>query len=93
EERLRTNLPLRAERVLHRIRETRGGKLYDSRWNVRGRGEGLYADTLEALFDATARKLGLDGAGWEKEPSSTFRRPIRPDPQLTLFTEPDRGPA
>ena len=86
EERLRANLPLRAERVLHRIRETRGGKLYDSRWNVRGRGEGLYADTLESLFDATARKLGLDGGEWEKELKPTFRRPGRPDPQLALFS-------
>jgi DNA repair photolyase len=90
EERLRANLPLRAERVLHRIRETRGGKLYDSRWNVRGRGEGLYADTLSALFDAAVRKFGLDGAEWEKEMRPTFRRPVRPDPQLTLFTAADR---
>jgi DNA repair photolyase len=86
EERLRANLPLRAERVLHRIRETRGGKLYDSRWNVRGRGEGLYADTLASLFEATTRKLGLDGGEWEKGLGSTFRRPVRPDPQLTLFS-------
>src|SRR5581483_10799011 len=35
EERLRANLPLQAERVLHRIRETRGGQLYDARFGVR----------------------------------------------------------
>ena len=46
EERLRAALPERAERVLHRIRETRDGKLYDARFGVRGRGEGEYARTI-----------------------------------------------
>ena len=32
EERIRAALPLRAERILHRIRETRGGALNDSRF-------------------------------------------------------------
>lgn len=59
EERLRTALPLQADRVLHRIRETRGGKLYDSRFGVRGRGEGVYSESIQALFHTTARRLGL----------------------------------
>ncbi len=59
EERLRAALPLRAERVLHRIRETRGGQLYDARFGVRGRGEGVYATAIEALFRGTAARLGL----------------------------------
>jgi len=84
EERLRATLPGRADRVLHRIRETRGGALYDSRFGVRGRGEGLYAETIKSLFETTARSLGIEigyGAG---EPT-TFRRPARPSPQLNLF--------
>jgi DNA repair photolyase len=59
EERLRAALPLQADRVLHRIRETRGGKLYDARFGVRGRGEGVYSDSIQTLFHATARRLGL----------------------------------
>lgn len=59
EDRVRAAMPLAAERVLHRIRETRGGALYDPRFGVRGRGEGPYADTIRALFEATARRLGL----------------------------------
>src|SRR5687768_17836269 len=51
--------PLRADRVLHRIRETRGGELYDSRFNSRMSGEGLYAQTIERLFDTAARKVGM----------------------------------
>ena len=60
EARHRAALPLRAERILHRIRETRGGKLYDARFGVRGRGEGLYAKTIEALFDASRTAAGAE---------------------------------
>jgi len=59
EERLRASLPLQAERVLHRIRETRGGRLYDPRFGVRGRGEGALSASIQTLFHATARRLGL----------------------------------
>jgi DNA repair photolyase len=59
EERLRAGLPLQADRVLHRIRETRGGDLYDARFGIRGRGEGPYAQAIKTLFQSTAAKLGL----------------------------------
>jgi DNA repair photolyase len=65
EERLRAALPLSADRVLHRIRETRGGQLYDPRFGARGRGEGGYALAIEALFRATARRLGFQQHGAE----------------------------
>jgi DNA repair photolyase len=61
EERLRGALPGQAERVLHRIRETRDGALDDSRFGVRGRGEGPIAASIASLFRATARRLGLEG--------------------------------
>jgi DNA repair photolyase len=60
EERLRAALPLSAERVMHRIRETRGGQLYDPRFGVRGRGEGTYALAIRTLFTTTAARLGLN---------------------------------
>jgi DNA repair photolyase len=63
EERLRAALPLSVDRVLHRIRETRGGELYDSRFGARGRGEGNYALAIETLFRATARRLGFRAHG------------------------------
>jgi DNA repair photolyase len=65
EERLRASLPLQADRVLHRIRETRGGELYDPRFGVRGRGEGNYALAIKSLFYATANRLGLRTHGQE----------------------------
>ena len=45
--------------ILHRIRETRGGALYDARFGARGRGEGPYAAAIQQLFTATAARLGL----------------------------------
>jgi hypothetical protein len=41
------------------VRETRGGQLYDSRFGVRGRGEGSYADAIHALFEASATRAGF----------------------------------
>jgi DNA repair photolyase len=81
-ERLRASLPLRADRVLRRIRETQGGKMYDSTYGVRGRGEGPYAEAIAALFEQTARRLGLD-TSWEPPTGpSPF---LRPRGQLPLF--------
>ena len=85
EERLRQVLPLRAERVLARIREARGGKLYDSRWGLRGRGEGQYAEAARALFESTARRVGIATGCIGGDDSTTFRRPDRPGRQLPLL--------
>jgi DNA repair photolyase len=60
EERLRAALPLTVDRVLHRIRETRGGQLYDPRFGKRGRGEGTYAEAIRTLFETTAARLGFE---------------------------------
>ncbi len=77
EVRLREALPLRADRVLNRVREARGGKLYDSRFGVRGRGEGSYAEAARALFDATVKRLGMNEGFHEDADRGTFRRPGR----------------
>jgi DNA repair photolyase len=85
EERLRAKLPLRAERVLHRIRETRGGELSDARFKSRMRGEGLYAQTIAQLFNTAARKVGMRMSSVSEGAPTTFRRPERPSAQLSLF--------
>ena len=82
--RLRESLPLRADRVLNRVRDARGGKLYDSRWGVRGRGEGTYAEAARALFDATVKRLGMNEDFHCDEDAPTFRRPGRGN-QLPLL--------
>ncbi len=49
---LERHFPDRKEKVPGRARAIRGGKLYDLRYHVRGRG-GVYAGQLEALFRVT----------------------------------------
>jgi DNA repair photolyase len=77
EQRMRESLPLRADRVLNRVRDARGGKLYDSRFGVRGRGEGQYAEAARALFDATVKRLGMNEGFQGDDVRETFRRPGR----------------
>ena len=90
EERLRDKMPLAADKVLHRIRETRGGKLYDATWRKRQVGDGEYADMIGNLFRTLKAKLGFDSQSWdddEPEPPTTFRRPGGRRGQLPLFRE------
>jgi DNA repair photolyase len=85
EERVRAALPLRAERILARTREVRGGKLNDPRFGTRKTGEGQYAESIAQLFDRTARRLGLvRNEEARPEEASTFRRPSDKR-QLDLF--------
>jgi DNA repair photolyase len=86
EERLRASLPLAADKVLHRVRETRGGeKLYDPRFHIRGRGQGVYAETIAAMFETACKRLGFGDRNGERAFESKFRRPAAKGGQLSLF--------
>jgi DNA repair photolyase len=78
EQRLREKLPTKAERVLNRIREARGGKLNSSVFGERMRGKGQYWNAQEKLFEVYCRKLGFNehrvGSDRPKI-EHTFRRP------------------
>ena len=63
EEWLQTHRPDRAERVLSLIRQMRGGKLYDSEFGSRMRGEGPLALLLSQRFAAAVKRLGLNRIG------------------------------
>jgi DNA repair photolyase len=76
--------PEKKSRVLNRIRDTRGGALNDTRWGVRQRGQGAYADQIQSLFAAAARKHGLAGSLPELV-ASAFRRPPQAGDQGRLF--------
>jgi DNA repair photolyase len=52
--------PDRAERVLSLIRSTRDGRMNDSQWGRRLRGQGLYAEQVEQTFKIFRKKHGLD---------------------------------
>ena len=78
------HFPDRRERVLHRIRETRSGRISESRFGIRGRGEGEYARQIAALFRAAAKKHGLDRPVAELSVAA-FRRPPAAGDQLNLL--------
>lgn len=78
------NFPDRAERVLHQIESVHGGKLNDSRFGVRMRGEGKIAESIRQLF-AVSRAKYFDGK--KKFPDldySLFEVP-KAEKQLELF--------
>lgn len=75
EGRVREALPLRAEKILARTREMRGGRMNDPRFGARMRGEGNYAESIQRLFQVTARKLGFCEQRRPPGPS-TFERPM-----------------
>src|SRR5213594_1054519 len=74
----------RRARVLGRIRDTRGGRLSDSTFGRRQRGQGEYAEQIAALFAAAAKKHGLDRRLPPLE-TAAFRRPPTPGAQLSLL--------
>jgi DNA repair photolyase len=81
---LHAEYPDRAARVLSLIRQTRGGKLYDSRFGLRGRGEGPYAEMLRKRFAVARTRLGLSPDPPPLD-STRFRVPSRDRAQGSLF--------
>jgi len=56
---LRTHVPERADKILNRMREMHGGRLYEAEFGTRGRGTGPWADQLGAVFRVHRDRLGL----------------------------------
>jgi DNA repair photolyase len=81
---LDAHYPERKNKVLNKIRAIRQGKLNDARWHHRMQGEGLFAETIHAMFALACRKAGLAKRGPELSTAS-FRRP-RETAQLNLFS-------
>jgi len=83
QERLQAELPARAQRILNRIREVRGGKLNSSEFGARMRGTGQYWEMIAQVFKIHCRRLGFNRQRYlEEEKRNTFRRPSL---QGTLF--------
>lgn len=78
EQRLREKLPTKADRVLNRIRDARGGKLNSSVFGERMRGKGQYWNAQEKLFEVYCRRLGFNEHRVDRDThrnTNTFRRP------------------
>jgi DNA repair photolyase len=68
------HFPSKKERVVSRIRELRGGKLYNATFGERMRGEGIFAEQIKLLFTVAARRAGLNQTEI-KLSTAHFRRP------------------
>jgi DNA repair photolyase len=71
---LEQHFPQRAARVMARVRETRGGRDYDSDFSQRGHGTGVWARFLRQRIEKACRRFGLD-ADAVKLDDSKFRPP------------------
>jgi len=75
------NFPDRADKVWHLIEASHDGKVNDSRWGVRMRGEGNYAQLVAQQYARYTHKYGLNAERWELD-CTQFRRPGE---QMRLF--------
>ena len=78
---LEEHFPDRKDKVLNRVRDLRGGKLYDAKWGLRGKGEGIFAEQIAALFDVATRRYGFNEEDRELSIEHFRRRSL----QGTLF--------
>jgi DNA repair photolyase len=75
---LEAHFPERAQRVMNRVRDMRGGKDYDSDFSKRMHGEGVWADLIRQRFTKTVERLGMGGlrGRFERLDVSQFRKPL-----------------
>lgn len=76
--------PTKADRILGRIQETRGGRLSSSTWGERMVGSGEIADQIKKMFRLFRSRYGMD----KKLPPhncSIFEPPVPNSGQLRLF--------
>lgn len=75
------NFPDRADKVWHMIEQSHDGKVNDTRWGVRMRGEGTIADMINQQYKKYGKLYGLNAEEWELDTT----RFVRPGAQGTLF--------
>ncbi|MFT3720850.1 PA0069 family radical SAM protein [Pseudorhodoferax sp.] len=80
---LALHLPDRAERVMARVQDMRGGRDNDSRFGTRMQGAGIWADLIRQRFHKACARLGFNRERAEED-FSRFRRPSA-DGQGSLF--------
>jgi DNA repair photolyase len=76
---LQAHFPDRAQRVMNRVRDMRGGKDYDSSFASRMHGEGVWADLIRQRFEKAVKRLGLNaarGSRFKLLDASQFKRPL-----------------
>ncbi|WP_282117727.1 PA0069 family radical SAM protein [Maribacter aquivivus] len=79
---IRKTLPDKAEKVLHQIQECHGGRLNDSRFGLRSRGDGIIATQIHDMVRLAKRKY-FEGKTFPKL-NTTLHESYK-DGQLKLF--------
>jgi DNA repair photolyase len=74
EEWLQRHFPARRDKVLSRLREMRGGAIYNARFGSRMTGQGVLAEQVAALFALSRRRAGI-GERFPTLSTAAFRRP------------------
>lgn len=82
---LETHYPDRARHVMSLVRQSRGGRDYDSGWGQRMRGSGQFADLIETRFRLACRRHGLDRRRDDALRTDRFHLPPREGDQMGLF--------
>ena len=82
---LATHFPDRAEHVMNRIRDMKGGRENVSDFGERMRGTGIYADLIRQRFRKSCARLGLSAANLPALDLSQFAPQAEPSPQQSLF--------
>jgi DNA repair photolyase len=81
---LAVHTPLRARRVLDRLRDMYGGKSYRAEFGLRQSGSGPYADMIRQRFRLASKRNGLDAAALDLD-TTQFRPPASGPVQTSLF--------
>lgn len=68
------NFPDRADKVWHMIENSHDGKVNDTRWGVRMRGEGNIAQMVAQQYKKYGKLYGMNAERWELD-TTIFRRP------------------
>lgn len=76
--------PLKASHVLTRVRDTRNGKLYESRFGERMHGRGAFAEIIGRRFEVASHRFGLTGNSLTLK-TELFRQNRPKTAQLALF--------
>jgi DNA repair photolyase len=71
---LQKNFPDRADKVWHLIEASHNGKVNDSRWGVRMKGEGNIAEMVAQQYKKYGKLYGMNAERWDLD-TSIFRRP------------------
>lgn len=66
------HVPERADRIMARIRDMRGGADYRAEFGVRMKGQGIWADLIRQRVNAARQRVGITGLGPVLD-SSVFR--------------------